>query len=408
MTWVVGVVAAIATTTAGAQERGAAPTPITRVAAVAAALANGPRISVARTDTSAASAAMSAARAFPNPALAASYTKATPQYHLALDQPIEYPWLRSARSAAASEFRQAAFYRFAFERAAAELEADTIYTTALAAAAHARLSQRAARDADSLRALARLRRDAGDASELELELAAVNAGQAANASAGDSLAALAVLLELQRVMGLSADRPLLVPVDSLLEPAPAGVPARADSAGGSPLAVAAAEAAERGAQRGLSAETRNVFTTPSVQIGVDTHDPSGAEPGLLPMVGITLPLPLWNQHGGEIAAARAGLARAQAELATARRESEARIARARRQLDAAIARVDRDKRLLASAERVAAMSLRAYAEGAAGLPTVLEAHRAARDALVRYVDDLAAAQNAAALLRLHTMTATTP
>ena len=43
-----------------------------------------------------------------------------------------------------------------------------------------------------------------------------------------------------------------------------------------------------------------------------------------------------------------------------------------------------------------------------GSPTVLEAQRTARDAVARYVDDLATAQTAAAYLRLHTLTATLP
>src|SRR5207245_961674 len=58
--------------------------------------------------------------------------------------------------------------------------------------------------------------------------------------------------------------------------------------------------------------------------------------------------------------------------------------------------------LLASADRVAAMSLQAYAEGAIPLANVLEAQRNAREALGRYIDDLAAAHTAIALVRLMT------
>ncbi|HEX9393755.1 MAG TPA: hypothetical protein VF923_03830, partial [Gemmatimonadales bacterium] len=60
------------------------------------------------------------------------------------------------------------------------------------------------------------------------------------------------------------------------------------------------------------------------------------------------------------------------------------------------------------ADTVAAMSLRAYAEGAVALPNVLEAHRNARDALARYIDDLAAANDTYAALRLLTATDTPP
>src|SRR5207302_1680164 len=70
----------------------------------------------------------------------------------------------------------------------------------------------------------------------------------------------------------------------------------------------------------------------------------------------------------------------------------------------ALARLERDRRLLSSADRVAAMSLQAYAEGVVALPNVLEAQRNAREALARYIDDVAAANDAAAAVRLLTTT----
>jgi outer membrane protein TolC len=53
-----------------------------------------------------------------------------------------------------------------------------------------------------------------------------------------------------------------------------------------------------------------------------------------------------------------------------------------------------------SANRVAAMSLTAYREGAASLPNVLEAQRSAREIVARYIDDLSDAWIATAQLRL--------
>src|SRR5258708_4207663 len=119
--------------------------------------------------------------------------------------------------------------------AAITFEADTVYTRALAALAHARLSRRNARDADSLLHMAELRRDVGDVSELDVRLAAVNAGQLENTAAGDSLSAVEALLELQLVMGDPAEEPTLTLADSLLPPPDSvSVPA------GQPLRVAAA------------------------------------------------------------------------------------------------------------------------------------------------------------------------
>ena len=80
------------------------------------------------------------------------------------------------------------------------------------------------------------------------------------------------------------------------------------------------------------------------------------------------------------------------------------MARARRELAAATARVARDRQLVETANRVARLSLQAYVEGQYPLTTVLEAQRNARDTLSELIDDLDAANTAAAALRLYTQT----
>jgi cobalt-zinc-cadmium efflux system outer membrane protein len=377
--------------------------PVTRAQAVAAALARGPRVSVAATDTAASRAGLLTARAFQNPLLSASYTKDVPQYHATVELPLDFPWLRGARIRAAAEANTSAVLRFRFERASSRFDAEVAYTAALAAAAQARLSQRTARDADSLLRMAVARREAGDASELDVQLATVNAGRLANDAAGDSAGAIAALLEVQRVMGLASDRVAIALADSL------DLPQRGDAnpAGAVTLPVASAEAAVRSADAALALARRSVFAAPSVSLGFDTHDPGG-QSGLLPAIGVTVPLPILNQNGGEIARAAAGRDRARAELEIARRESDAAVARARRDLAVAVQRAVRDRRLVASADRVAAMSLTAYAEGAVALPSVLEAQRQAREVLGHLIDDLAAATAADAAVRLFTASETSP
>ncbi len=378
---------------AGAQQ------PLTRADAVAAAVARGARVALARADTAASAATLAAARMLQNPTASASYSKSAPQYHASLDLPLDFLWLNGVRAAAAREALAAARFRFALERATAQYEADTAYTAALAARAHARLSRRNAIDADSLRRIAAIRRDAGDASDLDVELATVSAGQAANAATDDSLAAIAALLDLQAAIGLPADRVMVTPTDSLLLP---DAVSPADS--GRPLAVAAAEATLRSEERSISVARRSAWATPSVTMGFETGDPAGDEPGILPLVGFSVPLPLFNRNGPGVALATAARERARTELAVAEREGAAGRARALRDQQTARARAARDQALLASAERVASMSLTAYAEGASPLAGVLEARRAARDALGRYIDDLAAANDAAAAVRLFTLT----
>jgi cobalt-zinc-cadmium efflux system outer membrane protein len=371
---------------------------VTRQVAIDSALARGPRLGLARADTAVASAQLRTAREWPNPSLATTYSKAVPQYHVILDLPLEYPWVRSNRTSAAQAARTAALYRFTFERAAIALDADTSYTRAVNAHARARLSARNAGDADSLRRLALVRRDAGDASDLDVELATINAGQQANAAAADALAFEVALLGLQAAMGIAGDQPVIMVPDSL-EPPP---PIAADPPG-VPLPVAAAEQSLASAELGLRLAQRSLFGAPSIAAGFEAGDPTGSEPGILPTVGLTLPLPLLNQNRGSIAQAEAERERSRAEVALVRLETRTQIARATRERNNALAKVERDRALLGSAERVAEMSLTGYREGASTLVNVLEAQRAARDIRATYLDDLASAWTAISSLRLFSL-----
>lgn len=379
--------------------------PVTRDEAIAAALTRGARLAVARADTAAALAQLVGARALPNPTLSASYSKSTPNYHATVELPLDYFQLRRGRVGAALASRRASQYRFAFERAMVALEADTTYTRTRAAYDLARLSQRNARDADSLLTIAIARREAGDASELDVELARVSAGQAANVAATDSLTFLSSVLDLQGVMGLADDGATVLPVDSLTappEPEVAGDTivrlARA------PLPVAAAEASLESARLIAGVAHRSIFLAPVIVAGFETGDPTGSETGVLPTVGVALPLPFLDRNRGAIAGAEAERERARAELALAAVQSRVEIARARRERAIAYGKVARDRRLVTSAQRVAAMALTAYREGASPLPNVLEAQRSARDVLAQYVTDLADAWIAAAELRVLVLT----
>src|SRR5205823_1036630 len=124
--------------------------------------------------------------------------------------------------------------------------------TRAAAAAHARLSRRNARDADSLLTMARLRREVGDVSELDVRLAEVNAGQLENVAVDDSLAALDGLLAVQLAMGLPAETASITLADALVPP-----PDLAPAPAGEPLRVAAATAALRSEDRSLALAHRS-------------------------------------------------------------------------------------------------------------------------------------------------------
>ncbi len=373
--------------------------PVSREQAIEAALTRGARAAVARADTLVGAALLLTARSWDNPSLALSSSKAPPKYHAIVDLPLDITGIRGTRIQAAQAGRLASQYRFQFERAAAALDADTSYTRALAAVERVRLSKRNAKDADSLRRMAVIRRDAGDASELDVLLATVNAGQAANLAIADSVTLILSIFDLQTVMGLDTTRIAIVPSDSLTMPPLTPPNAVPDVA----LPIAAARQALSAADLSVRVQRRSLFTPFSLQGGVEWGDPSAQ--GLLPTVGFSVPLPLLNRNRGPIALAVAERERARAELALALFQTQATIGRARRERAVALEKLQRDRVLVESANRVVAMSLVAYREGAQGLPAVLEAQRNARDILSQYITDLTDAWIATATLRLYSLTA---
>jgi cobalt-zinc-cadmium efflux system outer membrane protein len=204
-------------------------------------------------------------------------------------------------------------------------------------------------------------------------------------------------------MGIPSAHPTIVLADSLASLPPLAPPVAPGDGGASPLRVTAAEADVQARTASIAVERANRWGAPSITGGVEWHDPTGGEPGYLPTFGISIPLPLWDRNRGPVAAARAGLQRAQAELEAARREGAAALAAAERSRAAAAVSVERGRALLAHANRVVALSIQGYREGAFPITTVIDARRAARDVLRQYVQDLAAlraAESAAALARI--------
>jgi cobalt-zinc-cadmium efflux system outer membrane protein len=374
----------------------AGQTPLTRTGALQTARERGARLGVAQADTAVAGAAVIAARARPNPSLTGSYSKSFPNYHFALDIPIDFPGLRQTRIRSAELGLQAAQLKFQFTSATIALDADTTYTHAIAAREKLALSRRNALDADSLLHMVQRRRDAGDASDLDVDLAQVNAGQQENLAAADSLTWISALLDLQSVLGMISDRLEIDATDSLTAPPDPVAP------GATTLSETAASLSFESATLAAKLQHRSIFSTPSISLGFENHDPS--QTGLLPTFGLGIGLPLFDRNRGAIAQAEAERARAAAELTLARVQSRNEIAHALRERENALSKVARDRLLVASANTVVSKSLTAYREGASSLPNVLEAQRSAREVLSQYIDDLANAWIATAELRVLALT----
>ncbi len=376
----------------------AAQRPVSLRAAVDAALTRGPRIAIARADSAMGQSRILAARAWPNPDLALGYSKDAPNYHIELEQPFEYPGVRSARTRAALAGARAATLRLAAERAALRFDVEIAYVHAAGAQSILRLSDRNARDAAELLRITRARQAAGDASELDVRVAAVFAGQAQNEAFTDSLEASTTLLELQSLMGEPATSVEIALTDSLQSLATVTT----DSA--LALRIAAARAELESEQANLLFATRSRWPMLALRGGIETGDPSGDANGILPTFGIALPIPLFNRQKGEVAEARAAAARATAELELVELQTRTALAIAQREREVTRLKVERGRAIVDEAERVATLATTAYREGAYPLASVLEAQRNARDALRQFVEDLEASRIAeAALVRARTV-----
>jgi cobalt-zinc-cadmium efflux system outer membrane protein len=173
--------------------------------------------------------------------------------------------------------------------------------------------------------------------------------------------------------------------------------------------VMAAAASVQAAELAVVRERRSVWGAPSLQVGVEWGDPSNEPKNkALPLIGVSLPLPILNRNQGPIAQAEADRDRARGELRLAQLEARQRLAEGRRERASLVAQVARDQDLAVRAERVAAKSLTAYREGASALPAVLEARRTAREVLGQYIDDVAALLTVDAELRALTQTVLPP
>lgn len=369
----------------------AAQRPVTLAEAVSSALGTTPRIAAARADSALGAAAVIASRAWPNPDLALGYSKSPPQYHLEMEQPFEYPGIRAARRRAAEAEARASTYALEADRAAVRYAVEIAYARAAGRHAIQALSDRNAAAADELLRITRARQDAGDASELDVRVAAVFAGQTRNEAFADSLDAITSVLILQSLMGLPVDDIVITPADSLASFTPFVTAAPA-----SPLRVAAAGQRAAARRAGLELARKSRIPAPALRAGIETHDPAGDETGILPTFGLAIALPLWNRGRADVAQARAVAARAEADLRIAQLETATALATARRERDVLRAKVERGRDIVAEAERVAELANTAYREGAYPLASVLEAQRSARDALRQFIEDLEASRIAEA------------
>ncbi|MFT4623424.1 MAG: cobalt-zinc-cadmium efflux system outer membrane protein [Myxococcota bacterium] len=257
------------------------------------------------------------------------------------------------------------------EAAEAGLARARLQTAATTRLAYARLSRAAAalsvadkqlRGASRLREAAQLRLDAGDAPELDAQLARLEEARVVASWLDARKETVAARSHLVALTGLPRD---LEVADDPLEAAAGLAGVRGDGARSD---VTAAEADVSAARASLASERAAIL--PPVGLGAFYESDAGSVVAG-PMV--VLQLPIWNQNQGHLAAARAGLMVAEAELDATRGRADVQAASLGGSLEAV---AHAEGLLAASVAADAASALaaveQAYALGEADLNTALQ------------------------------------
>lgn len=365
--------------------------PLSRVEARTMAASGGPTLQVAAADTTLGAALVRDAGLRADPTLATSWTKSTPRYHIELSWPIDLPGVRGARLRAARSSADALRLGWSAAQASAAMTADTLYLRALESEAVAQASTADAMTARRLAELASAGVAAGETSRFDAALAALSAERSRDQLASDSLALHAAMLALQRAVGDSADTIHLTLTDSLAAPT-AVLPSRLNAD------LLAADATTLAADEAIRSARRTRWSGTALLTGIEFGDPAVAHHELLPVIGLSLPIPLFNRGRGATAIAEAEAVRASAARTTLRRELETARVIYRAQFASAMARLEQDAARLATADDLERMAVQGFREGETGLPAVLEAARTARDIRVMRAHLLADAMIAAAVL----------
>jgi outer membrane protein, heavy metal efflux system len=363
---------------------------ITLPEALALARAHRAQAQAAAARVTAARAGIQTASAIPNPTISYSYTESAPTNHLTVDQPLEWVLRRNSDRAAARAGVSRAVADSALTMISLLRDVRTAFWRATAGQLSRVLVEDQATQADSLAHVAEARYRAGDISLLEWQQAAQEAARVHQDVSRAREDARLSSLDLAYAIGVDHAP---IPVGRL----DAGLDIQSgDSVDSQSLpSVRFAVADSAAAAAAARSASRARVPLPTIQAGAEWGDPG--QPGALALVGVSLPLPLWQRGGGpareaDARAREAALVAGEARLGARRDLGQARI---RLEEAAGRARVARDS-LMPAASALRGRALRAYEAGETGIAPVLDALRSERGVLLDGIKDELAFQEAAA------------
>ena len=371
------------------------PAPLTLATAEAFMLENNLSVIAARAGVDAVRAQEVIAAYWPNPTLslaAEQFDLRHPRSHLGsdsgeaanrfytvhLEQELETGGKRARRVENAEQLRQAAEAQVIDAARQARFAVAQAFYGMLLAREDFAVAQENIRLADTTEKLIKDQVDAGNKSASDLLSFQVSRVQFAQDLTGAELARVQAMGDLANALGLEPERLVqradgaarefsgslaLVPPDIAHERLAGSAAARADVRAAERAMAAAASALE------LARAQRSIDVTVGVEYQRNGSDNT---------VGVTasLPLPVWNDHQGEIGAAEAQLRQARAQLTLALRQAQADQEKAWQGYQASrrlLALYSEDT--LAKAKRALDIAKSSYQQGATGLLELVDAQR---------------------------------
>jgi cobalt-zinc-cadmium efflux system outer membrane protein len=356
----------------------------------------------ARAGIAAAGGGLRLAGQIPNPGFLLSYTGAAPSGHAILDQPMNWVLTRGADQGAARAVVDRARADSTAQLAQMAAEVRRAFYHALSRETRQRLLLDQQSVADSVVGIARRRFQAGDASRFEMEQAELEALLHSQLVAAERDEVAVARSALGSAIGW-AGGPLPALAGSLDDGLAATI--GADSSRAIPMILAAQADSTFGAFA-LESAGRARIPFPSLEMGAEWNDP--ADPGhTYGVIGVILPVPIWNQGGAQVAQAQARADAAAAQVTEARLAARQLVEEAgiRLQGTATRARFARDS-LVPAAAGLRSRALAAYQSGETGIVPVLAAIQREREVQLAAIDALMAFQDA--LASLHALTGVTP
>lgn len=351
------------------------------------------RVEEARAVLAEARGAVRLAGQVPNPNGTYTHSGDAPRQHIQVDQPLAWIVTRGLdRAVATAGLRRAAADSVVLVASIAR-EIRIAYFGALGSRVTLQLMEAQVAAADSLRRFALLRYQTGDISQYEYRQAALEAHRSVQLLSNVREDARAAAAEFVRAIGWVApgtpvpegtlDQGLDLPITDAAPP---------DSLPGVRWAGADSSAQWLVARRAQRAR----IPVPSLTVGSNWDDPSQRS-SRFAVVGLSLPLPLWNTSAAEATMAAARARQAGALAGEVRLEAMRAIvtARARLEESARRARFARDS-LVPAVRALRSQALAGYRAGETSVLHVLDAFRSEREIVLAEIQDFTTFQAALA------------